>query len=75
MSESLSQLQALVNVVVTAHANGETDAQFLARLDAQDAAEKSRLETEYPIDDRDEYAAVEAYRDAECDGPSTFYVD
>ncbi len=64
MSETLAQLQALVDVVVAAHENGETDAQFLARLDAQDAAEKARLEAEYPIDE-------------EYEGPirSTFYIE
>jgi hypothetical protein len=53
MCESLIQLQALVDVVIAAHANGETDAEFLARLDEQDAAEQARLAAEYPTDDED----------------------
>ncbi len=64
MSESLSKLQLLVDMVIAAHNNGETDAQFLARLDEQDAADKARLEAEYPIDE--EYEGREV---------STFYVD
>ncbi len=61
MSGPLAQLLALV---IEIESNQETDAEFLSRLDAQDAAEKARLEAEYPIDE-------------EYEGPirSTFYIE
>ncbi len=69
MCESLIKLQALV-------ADLETDAEFLTRLDAQDAAEKARLATEYrieessfddepSIDDWCDYAKVQEWYDAQ----------
>ncbi len=68
MSGPLAQLLALV---IEIESNQETEAQLLARLAMQSAAD--------PIDDRDEYAAVETWRDAECDGEykakSTYYIE
>jgi hypothetical protein len=75
MSDSLSKLQSLVDVVVAAHASGETDAQFLARLDMQDAAEKERLESTYPICDCGTCQAVWADSEDDQEERSTFYID
>ncbi len=51
MSGPLAQLLALV---IEIESNRENDAEFIARLDAQDAIDKGRLEAEYPTVDDDD---------------------
>ncbi len=79
MCDELVQLKALVDVVMQAHANGETDAEFLARLDAEDAAEQERLAAEYPTDDMDNQEIIRAWElshadDEDPEEKSSFYI-